>query len=71
MTKHNIAMPTTGDPERDRAELARAEMHASRMDANICPNGCGPMAWDDPHTRHCPICNFIGWCNRPHTEGEA
>jgi hypothetical protein len=66
-----IAIPSSGDPAKDAADVASAELHAERMDANICPNGCGPMVWDDPHNRHCPICNFSGWCNRPHSEGTA
>jgi hypothetical protein len=66
-----IAIVSSGDPEKDAAEIASAEQHKSRMDANICPNGCGPMVWDDPHTRHCPKCNFVGWCSTPRTEGEA
>jgi len=56
---------------RDAVELEQAYLHESRMAANICPNGCGAMIWDDPHNRHCPVCDFHGWSNRPHTEGEA
>lgn len=67
----NVAMISSGDPDKDRAELERFQLQDSRMEANICPNGCGPMVWDDPHTRHCPKCKFVGWCNTPHTEGEA
>jgi len=67
----NLAIPSSGDPERDAAELERVYLHESRMAANICPNGCGAMVWDDPQNRHCPVCNFHGWSNCPHTEGEA
>jgi hypothetical protein len=69
--RDRIAIPMSDDPEKDRRELEAAYLHQSRMEANICPNGCGPMVWDDPHNRHCPKCNFSGWCNAPHTEGEA
>jgi hypothetical protein len=69
--KNQIAIVSSGDPEKDALELAAAQLHQSRMQANICPNGCGAMFWDDPHTRHCPVCQFVGWCNTPHTEGEA
>lgn len=67
----NMAIPSSGDPEKDRAELERAHLHRDRMEANICPNGCGPMVWDDPHNRHCPVCDFHGWCNEPHSEANA
>lgn len=69
--RDRIAIPMSGDPEKDRADLESAYLHQSRMAANICPNGCGPMVWDDPHNRHCPACNFVGWCNTPHSEGHA
>jgi hypothetical protein len=71
--KHgHIAIPSTGNPDEDRKQLASAELYQQRMDANVCPNGCGPMSWDDdPHTRHCSICGFVGWCNTPHSEGTA
>lgn len=61
-----MAMPSTCDPERDQQELLWAALHQARMEENICPNGCGPMEWDDPNTRHCPICSFVGWCNVPY-----
>jgi hypothetical protein len=67
----NMAMPSSGDPEKDRQELEQAYVHRDRMEANICPNGCGPMVWDDPHTRHCPVCKFVGWCNKPNSEANA
>jgi hypothetical protein len=66
-----IAIRCSGDPAKDQRDLEAAYIHQSRMDANICPNGCGPMVWDDPHTRHCSKCNFHGWCNVPHSEGQA
>jgi len=69
--RNNFAIPSTGDPERDRIELERAHLHQSRMEINICPNGCGPMVLDDPHMRHCPVCKFVGWCSTPHSEGNA
>lgn len=67
----NLVIHSTADPVADAAELERAHLHRDRMEANVCPNGCGPMVWDDPHTRHCSVCKFIGWCNTPHTEGQA
>jgi rubrerythrin len=71
MSKRNIAIVSSGDPVKDAAEIASAELHQQRMDANICPNGCGPMIQDDPHNQHCPVCNFVGWCNVPCKMGDA
>lgn len=61
----DIAIVSSGDPEKDRKELASAELHRARMDQNICPNGCGYMKIDDPHTRRCEVCGFVGWQNTP------
>jgi rubrerythrin len=61
-----IAIVSSGEPEKDQRELLQAAQHQARMEENICPNGCGPMEWDDPNTRHCPICSFVGWCNAPY-----
>jgi len=61
-----MAIPSSGDDAKDQQELLAAALHQARMEENICPNGCGPMTWDDPNTRHCPACNFQGWCNVPY-----
>ena len=60
-----LATPSSGDPEKDQADLLGAALHQARMEQNCCPNGCGQMVWDDPHKRHCPECKFVGWCNVP------
>ena len=60
-----IAIPSSDDPEKDQAEIRDAAIHQARMEENICPNGCDSMVWDDPNTRHCPKCGFVGWCNVP------
>jgi hypothetical protein len=62
-----IAIRSSGDPEKDQRDLLDAALHQARMEENICPNGCGPMVWDDPHTRHCETCKFVGWCNVPYS----
>jgi hypothetical protein len=67
----NLAIPSSGDPEKDRRDLEAAYVHRDRVEANICANGCGPMVRDDPHTRHCPVCNYVDWCSRPVSEGNA
>lgn len=61
-----MAIRSSGDPKKDQQELLQAALHSARMEENICPNGCGPMVWDDPHNRHCPVCKFAGWCNVPY-----
>ena len=58
-----MAMPSSGDDAADQKALLHAALHEARMEENICPNGCGPMVWDDPNNRHCPACNFHGRCN--------
>lgn len=60
-----LAVPSSGDDAADQAALMDAALHQARMDENVCPNGCGQMTWDDPHTRHCEVCKFVGWCNVP------
>lgn len=72
MSKHkNIAIPTSGDDTKDQEEFARFRVHDSRIEANICPNGCGAMVCDDPYSRHCPTCNFVLFTNTPFVQGEA
>lgn len=61
----NFGIPSTGDPERDRAELELCVVREKRQIEGICPNGCAPMVLDDPHNRHCPKCGFHGWSNVP------
>lgn len=63
--KGRIAIPTSGDAEKDQRDIEAFELHQERMDKNICPNGCAEMIFDDPHNRHCPVCNFHGWQNTP------
>jgi hypothetical protein len=68
-SKRNIAIVSSGDPEKDARELEQAYLFEVRIQQNICPNGCGPMIFDDPHNRHCPDCNFAMWCNSPYSGG--
>lgn len=60
-----MAIPSSGDDAKDQQELINAALHSTRMEENICPNGCGQMVWDDAHNRHCEVCKFHGWCNVP------
>jgi hypothetical protein len=63
-----IAIVSTGNAAKDLLLLEKATLHQNRMDANICPNGCGEMIWDDAHSRHCPSCKFVGWSNAARKE---
>ncbi len=65
MTGEGIAIESSGDPEKDRAEIALFVKQSNRMEDNICPNGCARMNRVDDHTRECPICKFVGWQNTP------
>ena len=60
-----IAVPSSGDPVKDQEDIRRAALHQARLDESLCPNGCGPMAWEDPHNAHCPECKFIYFCSAP------
>ena len=61
-----MAIVSSGDPVKDQQQLLQAALHQSRMEQNICPNGCGQMVWDDPHTQHCDVCGFVGFCGEPY-----
>lgn len=61
-----FAFPSTGDPEKDAEMAAAFRRHEANESAGLCPNGCGPIIHDNPHSRHCPICNFRGWSNVPY-----
>jgi rubrerythrin len=61
-----MAIVSSGDAEKDQKDLIGAALHSARMDENICPNGCGQMIWDDAYNRHCPMCDFHGYCNVPY-----
>lgn len=61
----DIAFPSSGDPDRDR-EIAEEFLRHDRLIAEgMCPNGCGPMAEDDPQNQTCPVCGFHHWQNVP------
>jgi len=61
----NFAFPTTGDSEKDD-EIARGfKLRQSRMNNNVCPNGCAQMKWIDAYNRECGICGFSGFSTKP------
>jgi hypothetical protein len=64
-SRENIGIPSTGDPDRDRAEIDLFILREKRQIEGICPNGCAPLVLDDPYNRHCPTCNFHGSSNVP------
>ena len=61
-----ISFPSTGNDADDEEFVRKFRLHSERMAENICPNGCGQMIWDDPHNRHCPICDFGGFSTKPY-----
>lgn len=60
-----IAFVSTGDAAEDENLAERYRLHESRMQENICPNGCGPMNWIDAHNRDCQKCGFAGFSTKP------
>ena len=61
----DFSFVSSGNPEEDDAQMQRFLLHTARMEANICPNGCGPMTFLDPHNRECPACRFAGFSTVP------
>ena len=62
----NFAFESTGDPEKD-AEIAMAIRRRLRNESEgMCPNGCAPVVWSDPHNQDCPKCGFHGQHNVPY-----
>lgn len=59
-----IAFISTGDADKDQKIGERFALHESRMQENVCPNGCAQMVWDDAHNRHCPTCGFAGFSTK-------
>ena len=58
-----IAIISSGNSEKDQAEIMQAALHQSRMGENVCPNGCQQMIFLDVHTRKCEACGFVGFSN--------
>lgn len=61
----NFAFPSSGNEEQDEAIAADIQRTEARLQDNVCPNGCALMIFDNPHERHCPVCNFSQWSNVP------
>jgi hypothetical protein len=61
----SFAFQSSGNEEQDEAiarDILRSE---SRLQDNICPNGCSTLVFDNDHERHCPVCHFSQWSNAP------
>ena len=69
MKDDKFAFVSTGDTEKDAKIASDFQLHEQRMRVNICPNGCGPMDWQDAHNRTCPVCHFQGFSTRPFDSG--
>ncbi len=65
MIGDNIAIESSGDPEKDREIIEAFIKHRERMEDGVCPNGCARLVRIDDHTRECPVCHFHGWQNTP------
>ena len=63
MRKQEIGFVSSGDPEKDRETARTIEIQHDRMDRGVCPNGCGPMVFEDAHNQNCPRCGFHLWSN--------
>ena len=53
------------DNETSTADDYEQRMALLRIQRNFCPSGCGPLAVDDEHTRHCPKCGLNVWQRWP------
>lgn len=71
----NLAIISSGDPEKDAKELERAVTFDERIKAGLCPNGCAMMGWSircDPkaemigYRAECPKCHFLYSTNVPY-----
>ncbi len=54
----NFSIASSGDPERDQAEMERYRLSQRRKREGICPNNCGPLFKKDAHTLICHSCGF-------------
>lgn len=61
-----FAFVSTGDPEQDAKTAAQIRFNERNTSEGMCPNGCAPVVWSDPHNHDCPVCKFHGWTNRPY-----
>lgn len=65
--KGQIAIISTGDDEKDREEIARAETFSERIDAGLCPNACAELEFrTSPFEGDCPVCKFHLSTNVPY-----
>lgn len=66
----NIAILSTGDPEKDRERLGQAQTFDDRIRQGICPNGCAELVWATAHLADCPDCGFKYSTNLPYGKQE-
>lgn len=53
------------DADEDESIAFQCRLYDARLEANICPNGCGSMTFHDPYNRMCPACGFVQTSNIP------
>lgn len=63
MKRGEVAIVSSGDPEKDQREIDEFVRSSELIDKGMCPNGCGLMIQEDSHNMSCPKCNFSYFCN--------
>ena len=56
--KNNVAILSSGDHDADELALWRFQQNDERIQAGMCPNGCGGMITKDEHNAECLRCGF-------------
>lgn len=63
----SIGIISTGDPDKDREKIARAERFNENINNGVCPNGCGELEFpSSPFEGECPVCHFHLGTNVPY-----
>jgi hypothetical protein len=66
-----VAIISTGDPEKDREQIERSELFVARTDEGLCPNGCAELEWETQFSADCPVCHFHLGTNVPYGKREV
>ena len=59
----SIAIVSSGDADKDRADIDKFCRESDLIDAGMCPNGCGGMGTVDPYNAICLKCGFMYFCS--------
>ncbi len=63
MRREQIAVVSSGDPEKDQREIDEFMRSSSLIEKGMCPNGCGLMTPFGDYNMSCSSCNFSYFCN--------